>query len=251
MVIEREERTLHVDGSPMRVLLVRPRDATTPLPALIYATDIFGLTPPTIRSIERFAGYGFAVAAFEFYHRFEAQGTALDFERDRQRALDDSQIVGWRDVDADLEALVAHLRADPAIDPERIGAVGFCFGGHVAFRAAFLTEIKRTVAFYGTGIHDGSLGAGGDAGSLARANEIAGDLLLVFGTRDPHVPPEGRATIDDALRRAGTRYAISLYDADHAFMRDEGPRYDPELTDRAYAEAVAFLKFPFDGRPRA
>jgi len=241
VVIERQERSLEVNGSAMRVVSVRPRVAGA-LPALVYATDIFGLTDSALRSIDRFAGYGFAVAAFEMYHRFEPAGTALAFEPDRDRALADSKRVGFRDLDADVAALVAHLEADPGIDASRIGAAGFCFGGHVAFRAAMLPAVRKCVAFYGTGIHNGDLGAGGDARSLARAAEITGDLLLIFGSRDPHVPAEGRETIARELAAAGVRFRISLYDAEHAFLRDEGPRYDPELADRAFAEAIAFLR---------
>lgn len=241
MVIEREELLLEVDRSPMRVVVARPR-AGGRLPALVYATDIFGLTGAALRSIDRFAGYGFAVAAFEMYHRFEPAGTALEFEADRERALADSKRVGFRDVDADVAAVVARLAADPGVDASRIGAAGFCFGGHVAFRAAFLPQVRKTVAFYGTGIHNGDLGAGGDAGSLARAREIRGELLLVFGSRDPHVSAEARETIARGLTAAEVRFTISLYDAEHAFMRDEGPRYDPELADRAFAQAIAFLQ---------
>lgn len=241
MVIEREERVVDVDGSPMRVVVTRPR-SSQPCPALVYATDIFGLTDSALRSVDRFAGYGFAVAAFEMYHRFEPPGRALAFEADRQRALDDSERVSFHDIDADVAAVVAHLQRDPRVDAARIGAIGFCFGGHVAFRAAMLPGVSKAVAFYGTGIHNGSLRAGGDTRSLARAGEIHGELLLIFGTRDPHVPAEGRAAIARALDAAGVRYTLRLYDAEHAFMRDEGPRYDPELTDRAIEEAIAFLR---------
>ena len=225
----------------MRAIVTRPV-GPAPTPALVFATDIFGLTESTLRCVDRFAGYGFAVATFEMYHRFEPPGRALAFEADRQRALEDSERVAFFDIDEDVAALVAHLQADPRIDVERIGAIGFCFGGHVAFRAAMLPAVKKAVAFYGTGIHTGSLGAGGDTRSLARASEIGGDLLLIFGSRDPHVPPEARETIATALDAAGVRYTMREYDAEHAFMRDEGPRYDPELTDRAIAEAVAFLR---------
>jgi carboxymethylenebutenolidase len=241
VTIERIERSVDVDGSPMRVLLARPRTAE-PVPALVYATDIFGLTESALRSIDRFAGYGFAVAAFEMYHRFEEFGRALAFEADRARALEDSERVGFAEIDADAAAVVAHLASDPCIDATRIGAVGFCFGGHVAFRAAMLPAVTKAVAFYGTGIHNGSLGAGGDTRTLARASEIHGELLLVFGARDPHVPQQGRETIARALDAPNVRYTMTLYDAEHAFMRDEGPRYDPELADRAFAQGIAFLR---------
>jgi len=67
-------------------------------------------------------------------------------------------------------------------------------------------------------------------------------LLVVFGTLDPHIPEGGRAKIQAALEQAGTTFAIRQYPAEHAFMRDEGPRYDAEATDRAWMEAIQFYK---------
>jgi carboxymethylenebutenolidase len=72
--------------------------------------------------------------------------------------------------------------------------------------------------------------------------EIGGDLLLVYGTRDPHVPDDARAKIDGALKVAGVRFETALYDAEHAFMRDEGARWDPEASDAAWARGVSFLR---------
>lgn len=69
---------------------------------------------------------------------------------------------------------------------------------------------------------------------------------MIFGSADPHVPEEGRAKIKDALEKAGTRFSISLYDAEHAFMRDEGPRYDPEATDQAWSEMIEFYRRVFN-----
>jgi carboxymethylenebutenolidase len=56
------------------------------------------------------------------------------------------------------------------------------------------------------------------------------------------VPEPARAAIAEALTRAGTTFAVNLYAAEHAFMRDEGPRYDPEAADQAWADAIAFLR---------
>jgi len=102
------------------------------------------------------------------------------------------------------------------------------------------------VCYYGTGIQDGKLGLDPDAGSLARAREIRGKLLMVFGTEDPHVPADGRASIDRRLREAGVDYAVKLYPSEHAFMRDEGPRYDPEATDQAFADMIALFRQVFE-----
>ena len=93
-------------------------------------------------------------------------------------------------------------------------------------------------------IHNGKLGQDADSGSLARAPEIRGKLLMVFGSQDPHVPAEGREAIDRKLRESGVDYSFQLYPAEHAFMRDEGPRFDPEATDQAFARMIAtFGKF--------
>jgi len=65
---------------------------------------------------------------------------------------------------------------------------------------------------------------------------------MVFGAQDPHVPAEGRDTVDRKLREAGVDYSVKLYQAEHAFMRDEGPRYDPEASDQAFADMIALFR---------
>ena len=102
--------------------------------------------------------------------------------------------------------------------------------------------MRATACWYATGLHDGKLGAEADAGSLGRADEIRGDLLMIFGTRDPHTPEPGRERIEQRLQTLGPRLTWSLYDAEHAFGRDVGPRYDPQATDSAFAETVAHFR---------
>jgi carboxymethylenebutenolidase len=79
-----------------------------------------------------------------------------------------------------------------------------------------------------------------DAATLARAPEIKGDLLLIFGTRDPHTPETGRQVVRRGVRDNNVTWLE--YDAEHAFGRDIGPRYDPEITDEAFAQTVAHLR---------
>ena len=131
----------------------------------------------------------------------------------------------------------------PRADITALHAVGFCIGGHLAFRAAFDQRVAATVCFYPTGLHNGAVGADADAGSLARAAEVHGRLMIVFGSRDPHVPADARSAIVSALYAAGlVDVELHLYaGGEHAFMRDVGARHDPVLTDLALAEAVSFL----------
>ncbi len=68
---------------------------------------------------------------------------------------------------------------------------------------------------------------------------------MVFGANDPHVPAEGREIVDKGLKSAGVNSRMSLYPAEHAFMRDEGPRFDPESTDKAFAEMIGLFRKVF------
>ena len=68
---------------------------------------------------------------------------------------------------------------------------------------------------------------------------------MIFGTKDPHVPDAGRETIDRVLKKSGIHYRTLLYPAEHAFTRDEGPRYDPEATDLSFAETIALFRKVF------
>lgn len=231
-------------ASPMRTFLARPNRAGR-FPAVLFYSDIFQLTGPMLRISERLAGYGFVVLAPEIYHRIEPAGSALDFEADRARALDDSGRLPTAVFDADIRALLDFASGHPSVTPEHLAAAGFCFGGHLAFRAALQPDVRATTCFYGTGIHNGKLGVDPDAGSLAQASSIRGELLMIFGLNDPHIPPEGRATIAATLQSAGVNHTITLFPAEHAFMRDLGPRYDPETTDAAFAAMIALFRQAF------
>ena len=83
---------------------------------------------------------------------------------------------------------------------------------------------------YATDIHSHSLGLGKQDDSLARANEIKGELLHIWGRQDPHVPLEGRRDIHHALDAAEANYQWHEFNGAHAFARDEGPRHDAAAT---------------------
>jgi carboxymethylenebutenolidase len=241
MIVTTKTLELDVGGSPMRMLVTAPK-ADGRHPGILLYSDIFQLTGPQVRMSTRLAGHGFVVVTPEIWHRCEPAGTAIAFDdAGRTRGLDDAKKTAVADMDADCRAALDWLARDERIIPGAIGVMGFCIGGHLAFRAALQPDVRAAVCFYPTGVHDGRLGRDEDAGTLARVGEIRGELLLVYGTRDPHVPEPARRTIDDALSAAGTRFETALFDAEHAFMRDEGPRYDPAATDEAFAQAIAFL----------
>jgi carboxymethylenebutenolidase len=98
------------------------------------------------------------------------------------------------------------------------------------------------VCAYPTGLHNGDLGADPDAGTLARLSGIKAELLLVFGDVDPHVPAPARNIIRSALQASGVRHTYLELPGEHAFMRDEGARYDPQMADRVFVDAIALYR---------
>jgi carboxymethylenebutenolidase len=211
-------------------------------PGMLLYTDIFQRTESTLRTARRLASAGFVVCVPEIYPRGELAGVALEFDDEGKKSgLAGAAETTTAQFDSDRIAVLDFLQQRPDVDA--LVAVGFCIGGHLAFRTAFDPRITATVCFYPTGQHNGALGADSDAGSLGGADAIGGRLMIVFGSQDPHVPADARVQIVSALYAAGLDdLELHVYrGGEHAFMRDVGARHDPLLTDLAITEAVSFL----------
>ncbi len=128
--------------------------------------------------------------------------------------------------DGDTRAALDYLVSSPHCTG-KLGVVGICIGGHLAFRAAMQPDVLAAACFYATDIHKRGLGQGTHDDSLDRIGKITGELLMIWGRQDPHIPREGRALIYNALSDAGAYFQWHEFNAVHAFMRDEGSRYDP------------------------
>jgi carboxymethylenebutenolidase len=107
--------------------------------------------------------------------------------------------------------------------------------------AALNSSVSAAACFYPTDIHSSTLGAGKSDDSLARMTDLKAETLFVFGRQDPHVPFAGRETIRARLEEVGARYEWHEVNAAHAFLRDEGPRYDPALLVRCIDWAAALF----------
>jgi carboxymethylenebutenolidase len=235
VVVTREYADVPVGDRLMRTFVSAPV-AEGPHPGVVFYTDIFQLTESSLSWAVRLAGYGFVVAVPEIYHRVEPPGTVLGFDDPgKARGQADADALSTAEFDEDIAAAVEWLRARCS----SVGAAGHCTGGHLAFRAALLGAVRGTVCWYATGLHNGKLGAD-RTDSLERAGEIAGELSLIWGTRDPHTPAAERRTIHAGLE--GVRVMWHEFEAEHAFGRDVGHRYDPEATDAAFALTTAFFR---------
>jgi carboxymethylenebutenolidase len=239
MKLHEDEVRLAGPDCEIRSIVVRPV-GDGPWPGVLFYTDIFQLTESTLRTARRLASAGFLVCVPEIYPRTLA-GQALEFDDEGKRAgLEGAAATTTAQFDGDRQAALDYLAG--RADVRSLNVVGFCLGGHLAFRAAFDSRVVATVCFYPTGLHDGALGAD-DPGTLAAASGVRGRMMIIFGSKDPHVPAEARAQTVQALYAAGlTDLELHIYrGGEHAFMRDIGPRHDPVLTDLALTEAVSFL----------
>ena len=99
------------------------------------------------------------------------------------------------------------------------------------------SDVRAAVCYYATDIHKGSLSKTGDD-TLARAKDIQGELLMFWGKQDPHVPLEGRKKVYNALCESNVNFTWHEFNGQHAFIRDEGYRYDPALALQCYHMAL-------------
>ena len=228
IVIDTEHIDLATPTGPMRTHIVRPA-APGRYPAIQLFSEIFQVTAPIHRTAVMLAGHGYVVAVPEVYHEYEPLGTVLEYDQagsDRGNTLKTTKPVQAYDDDA--SAVLTYLASRPDCTG-KLGVMGICMGGHLAFRAAMNPSVSGAVCFYATDIHKGGLGEGMHDNSMARAAEIKGELLMVWGRQDPHIPTEGRMAVLNRLNEAGARLNWHEVNGAHAFLRDQGIRYDPDL----------------------
>src|SRR5258708_37551304 len=182
----------------MRTHIVRPA-APGKYPGVVFFSEIFQVTPPIRRTAVMLAGHGYIVAIPEIYHEFEPAGTVFAYDQagsDRGNFLKtEKELASY---DADSRAVLDHL-ASRADCTGQLGAIGICIGGHLAFRAAMNPDVRAAACFYATDIHKRGLGKGTNDDTLDRVGEIAGELLMIWGRQDPHIPLAGRRLIQNAL----------------------------------------------------
>jgi carboxymethylenebutenolidase len=230
MIIRSDETAdIAVPGTgTMRLHLFRPAIPGR-FPGVVFYSEIYQVTGPIRRLAALVAGQGYFVAVPEVYHEYEPAGTVLAYDKpgtDRGNDLKFAKPIA--SFDADARAALGFLRGHPDCTG-RLATLGVCLGGHLAYRAALDPSVSAAACFYATDIHSGTLGAGKSDDSLARMNELKAETLFVWGRQDPHVPFAGRQAIRARLEDVGATYEWHEVNAQHAFLRDEGPRYDPAL----------------------
>ncbi len=236
-ITDSESADLSTPTGPMRTYVFRPV-ARGRYPGLVLYSEIFQVTGPIRRMAAILASHGFVVAIPEIFHELEPAGTVLAYDEAGAARGNRHKITKTlSSYDADARAALDYLLSSPHCTG-KVGVVGICIGGHLAFRSAMQPDVLAAACFYATDIHKRSLGQGMHDDSLDRVGQIKGELLMIWGRQDPHIPREGRALIYNALSDAGVHFQWHEFNAVHAFMRDEGPRYDPAAARIGYDMAL-------------
>jgi carboxymethylenebutenolidase len=204
IILDNEHVDLSTPYGTMRTHIFRPVAAGS-YPGIVLYSEIFQVTGPVHRMAAMIAGHGYIVAVPEIYHEFEPAGTVLAYDQagsDRGNQWKTTKELA--SYDADARAVLDHLKSR-ADCTGQLGAMGICIGGHLAFRAAMNPDVRAAACFYATDIHKGSLGKGMNDDSLERAKDIKGELLMIWGRQDPHIPLEGRMIVQARLNEAGMK----------------------------------------------
>ncbi len=224
----------------MRVHLFIPAGETQ-FPGVIFYSEIFQATGPIRRTAAVLAGEGYLVAVPEVYHEFEPLGSVLAYDAEgsaRGNALKTEKEIASYDEDTDV--LVNYLKSHAACTG-KLATFGVCLGGHLALRAGLHAGISAVGAFYPTDLHTGNLGKGKCDDTLERLRSSHAASLFVFGRQDPHIPLEGRRLVKQVLEEGERDFEWHEFNAAHAFLRDEGARYNPALARVAMALLLRFL----------
>lgn len=201
-------------------------------PGLVVIQEIFGVNPVMRDIADGMASRGYYALVPDLFWRLEPGVQLTDqTDADWKKALD---LMNRFDIDkgiADIQASIDHLRALPGCTG-KVGALGYCLGGQLAYLAAARTDADASVGYYGINIQN----------RLDEADKIQKPLMLHLAEKDQYVPPDAQARIEARLK---DHPSVTLYrypQMDHAFARVGGAHYDKANADFANIRSATFFR---------
>lgn len=217
------------DGGSFKGYLALPEKGSGP--GIVVLQEIFGINA-NIRSVcDLYAEEGYVVLAPDLFWRLEP-GVELGYDgADMEKAF---ALYQKFDVDQgvrDIAAAIAALRVRPECKG-KVGALGFCLGGTLAYLTAARTDVDCAVGYYGVGIEN----------LLGEAKEISCPLALHFGEKDKYSPPEAIERIRTGLSNL-PEVEIHVYPgADHGFSARGRAAYDKPAAGMAHSRSIALFR---------
>jgi carboxymethylenebutenolidase len=224
-----EIETLAHDGK-FKAYVAEP--SGPPKAAIIVIQEIFGVNPGIRAKADTWAEAGYLALAPDLFWRVQ-EGVELDPDVPEQfdQAI---ALMGKFDQDGgieDIEATIRAARARLGDSHGKVGAVGFCLGGRLAFMTAARTDINASVAYYGVGLEK----------LLGESNAIAHPVMLHIAEADHFVGPEAQAAIHAGL---DDHPKVTIHDyegLDHGFAAEMGKRRDQAGAELADSRTAAFF----------
>ena len=199
-------------------------------PGLVIIQEVFGVNDFIQATVEAYADKGFVTAAPDVFWRLEPgvklnPNVEAEFNRGIELMGQFDQPTGIKDIQATITALRNH----PACNG-KVGVLGFCLGGRLAYMAALGTDADVAVSYYGVGIET----------MLDQAGDIKIPTLLHIAEEDGFVPPEAQAAIKAGL--TADNFDVHIYPGvDHGFARFTGMHYDEAAANLANERSLSLL----------
>lgn len=214
--------------------------ATGQYSAIIVLQEIFGVNDHIKDVTERIAQQGYIAVAPALYQR-QAPGFAVGYSPEEvAKGRQYKAQTKAQELLRDIQATINYLYQLPQVKSTGVGTVGFCFGGHVAYLAATLKDVRATASFYGAQIVNWCPGE--DEPTLSRTKDIGGTIYAFFGTADHLIPNQQVDQIAAELNKQQIEHQVFRYEgADHGFfcdhevaLRDRRQSYNPDAAKDAW-----------------
>lgn len=212
------------DGTEIRAYLAQP-EGSGPFPAVIMIHEFYGLRPDIVEKANALAAQGYVVIAPNVYRN----GTTNWLPSAIFKVITADTV----QIDGDVESVYQWLAGQPTVQAERIGVMGFCFGGGTALRYSLSNnQLAATAIFYGQIIADPT-----------RLAALSGPLLGIFGGADQSIPLEEVEALRQGLDQAGIPNEITIYDGQpHAFVGGMDEIEQGGAAQEAWLQLLAFLQ---------